>query len=520
MRVTHATALTVALALALAASAGAQPNVVLIVTDDQRWDTIRYMPTVQRELVGRGVLFENAFAVNPLCCPSRASILTGLYSHSNGVWSNSGPHGGMRVFDDRSTLPVWLDDVGYETMLIGKYINGYTPSNVSQTYVPPGWNRWRAFYGAPGYFTYRLSDGTAVRAYGPDPAEYSTDVFAAEATRFVRESPSPFFLYLAPFAPHQSAPFTVDPAPRHVDAFAGRPYTQRPSVNERNVNDKPARIRRRGFIARARLTELREEQLETLLAVDEAIAGILTALEETGKLDETLIVFTSDNGYSWGEHRWAGKRVPYEESIRVPLVIRHDGVTMPGRVESRLALNVDLAPTIAHAAGVRPRGRDGRSLLPLLAGSDSRWRSRFLIEYYDPPFLQAYCGLREQRWKYVQHSTGEEELYDLRTDRYERQSLHRRNVLTSRLMSFRGRVRRSACRPPGFRPLARCTLSGTARADRLVGTSREDWICAGAGNDRIRVGGGNRDVVFCGRGKDRVQADRLDRLKSCEIVTR
>jgi N-acetylglucosamine-6-sulfatase len=507
-------------ALALATPAQAQPpNIILIVTDDQRFDTLRYMPTVSRELVGKGVSFSNAFVVNPLCCPSRASILTGQYSHTNGVWQNSGTHGGFPAFADDSTLPTWLDDAGYETMLVGKYIHGYRAPLVRPTYVPPGWDRWRAYFGTLSYYGYRLTDGRELRRYGYGAGAYATDVLARHAVSFLRESgPHPFFLYFAPFAPHQSPRFSVPPAPRHVNAFAGHPYKRLPSVNEADMSDKPAHIRRRKPYPRAKLTELREEQLEALLAVDDAVAGMLTALEDTGKLADTMVVFTTDNGNLWGEHRWAGKRLPYEESIRVPLVIRYDRLGVPARVERRAALNIDLAPTIAAAAGVTVSRRDGRSLLPLLGGGAAAWRNQFQIEYHDPPFFPSYCGFRSRRWKYVQYGNGEEELYNLLRDRYELRNLAEAPRHRERVIAGRDRVSRSECRPPRFRPLAPCTLYGTQRADVLRGTRRRDWICAGRGPDRIHVRGGRRDVVRCGAGVDRVRADRRDLLVGCERV--
>lgn len=527
MRGVIAIAATVA-ALVAAGAAQAQPNVVLIVTDDQRWDTLRHMPVARSELVGKGVLFENAFAVNPLCCPSRAAILTGLYSHSTGVWSNVGRKGrnrvtgGIRAFDDRSTTAVWLDEAGYETMFMGKYIHGYSRGFGPPTYVPPGWDQWRAFYGGNGYFNFKISDGTTtLRAYGDSEADYSTDVLAGEAVRFIRESAEPFFLYVAPVAPHKSQGFSVTMAPRHVDAFAGAPYRARPNVNERRVSDKPRKVRKRGLYSQAQLTEIREEQLEALLAVDEMVDDVLDALEDTGKLEDTLIVLTSDNGHTWGEHRWVGKRMPYEESLRVPLVMRWDALGQPARAEPGLALNVDLAPTIAAAAGGTTSRVEGRSLLPLLSGDSTGWRRWFVFEYYDPPFFAPYCGLRSYSSKYVQYGSGEEELYDLVRDPYELRNKARRDNMTATVMAYRGRVLRSACRPPGkFRPLPQCTRMGTSAGDRLVGTRREDWICAGRGNDRILVRGDHRDVVRCGRGRDRVRADRRDKLRSCEIRLR
>ena len=517
----------VACLVALPAPAGAQsaepPNIVLVVTDDQRWDTLWAMPTVTNELVRKGVRFRNAFAVNPLCCPSRASILTGTYSHTNGVWSNSGDHG-LRAFDDQPTIATWLDKAGYETMLIGKYMNGYSSSNVPFTYVPPGWDRWLAFFNGPGYFAYRLTDGTRIREFGPGPdeAEYSTDVLGAEAVRFVRSASSPFFLYFAPFAPHWSGnAFSVQPAPRHVDAFAGTPYTPPPSVNEADVSDKPRLIRRRDLLPVERLTELREEQLESLLAVDESIARLLEGLEDAGKLHNTLFLFTSDNGYSWGEHRRAGKRLPYEESIRVPLLARWDALGLRRRQENRLALNIDLASTIIGAAGVRPRGRDGRSLLPLFPGGPVPWRSRFLLEYHDPPFFPSYCGTRSRRWKYVQYRTEAEELYHLSVDPDELRNLAYKPEHRARVMEGRAGVRRSACRPPtDYEPLPRCSLTGSKRANTLRGTRWRDWICAGGGRDTVHVTGGGLDVVRCGADRDTIFAGRRDRPHGCERVIR
>jgi N-acetylglucosamine-6-sulfatase len=497
------------------------PNVVLVVTDDQRWDTLAYMPTVSAELVGKGLTFTNAFAVNPLCCPSRASILTGTYSHANGVWSNSGSHGGVTAFDDRATLATWLDEAGYETMLVGKYLNGYGPS-FGPPFVPPGWDRWFSFFGPPGYFTYTLTDGTDIRSYGQaGAAGYSTDVLAAEAESFIRSATSPFFLYFAPFAPHSVGGFGVRPAPRHVDAFAGVPYTPSPSVNEADVSDKPRFIRRRSPYDDQTMTELREEQLEALLAVDDAVARMFAALAQRRELQNTLFLFTSDNGYSLGEHRWAGKRIAYEESVRVPLVARWDRLNVPSRTEPKLALNLDLASTITRAAGIRVRGRDGRSLVPLLRGDPVAWRAQFLLESHGTTSLPSYCAIRSERWKYVQHRTGEEELYDLALDPFELRNIAARPSHRTRVMGGRSRVQRSSCRPPaGYKPLRLCSRVGTKRGETIRGTRFRDWICADAGNDVVRVRGGGRDLVRCGPGRDRVYVDARDRPTSCERVLR
>jgi N-acetylglucosamine-6-sulfatase len=514
----------VALVAVLGAAAPAQaqqPNILLIVTDDQRWDTLDAMPSLTEDLVGKGVAFSNSFVVNPLCCPSRVTVLTGKYSHSTGVWGNpgAGPFGGLTAFDDTWTLPVWLQGAGYRTMFVGRYVNGYHDVYVPYTYVPPGWDSWLAHWGVPAqsYFDYYLTDGVNLTWHGSEPEDYSTDVLAAEATDLIRESgPEPFFLYFSVKAPHWSGQnLNVDPAPRHVGFYAGLPPHLPPSLNRRS-RDKPRFVRQRPLLPLARLATFRQEQLESLLAVDEAVDGMLDALEETGKLADTLIVFTSDNGHAWGEHRWPQKTAPYEESLRVPLVIRWDALGAEARSRARIALNVDLAATMAEAAGVSVP-TEGRSLLPVLLGQGP-WRRSFLFEHFDNPRLvPSYCGFRDHRWKYVQYGTGEEEIYRVRSDPYELANVQaRRPAMT---MRYRERVLRSKCRPPGYTPLLPCTIEGTPERDRIRGTRRPDWVCAGRGRDVIDVHGGGKDTVRCGGGFDVVYAGGRDRVHAdCERV--
>lgn len=399
-----------------------QPNIVLILTDDQRWDTLWAMPEVQMLLVGKGVTFSNAFAVNPLCCPSRASILTGQYSHTTGVYTNKPPFGGFPAFEDSSTVATWLQAAGYRTALVGKYLNGY--QSAESSYVPPGWDRWFAFSGKSGgaYFDYPVSvDGVETTFTGPE--KYSTDVLASEATAFIRDTPAeqPVFLYFAPVAPHEPAM----PAPRHAQAFSDLQLWRPPSYDEADVSDKPAYIEALPELAPEQETDidrLRSDQYRSLLAVDEAVGDLVATLEETGRLSDTLIVFASDNGFAWGEHRWAGKRVPYEESIRIPLVIRYDFMVPTARTDGRLALNIDLAPTLAAAAGVAAPQVDGRSLIPALSSAAGPWRESFLIENDIQPGpaeeVPTYCAVRTKRYVYVDYLASEdEELYDLTRDR-------------------------------------------------------------------------------------------------------
>ena len=401
-----------------------QPNIVMILTDDQRWDTLWAMPTVGSELVAKGIRFDDAFVVNPLCCPSRVSFLTGQYSHTSGVYSNRPPYGGFESFQrDDATLATWLRGGGYHTGLVGKYLNQYGLHD--PTYIPPGWDRWVAFTnGGPGYLDYNLNVDGEVEPYGTDDADYSTDVLAGYADAFIRSSPAdrPLFLWMAPFAPHGGAL----PAARHAGAFADMEAARPRSFDEADVSDKPAYIRTRPRMsagAEADVDTFRRRQYQTLLAVDEAVDRVIDALADTGRLANTLIVFGSDNGFSWGEHRWRYKVAPYEEDIRVPLVVRWDPYTAVPRTEQRLALNIDIAPTLAGAAGVQAVGADGRSLLPIVDGTAGTWRARFLVESYeykrDGILIPSYCAVRTEDRKFVHYATGEEEFYTLKTDPFE-----------------------------------------------------------------------------------------------------
>jgi N-acetylglucosamine-6-sulfatase len=386
-----------------------RPDIVLILTDDQRWDSLWAMPNVRRLLVDHGVTFSNAFVVNSLCCPSRTSILTGDYSHTTGVYTNVRPDGGFPAFDDRSTVATWLDGAGYDTGLFGKYLNLY-PGR----YVPPGWDSWAAFVMAPDttlhYYDYAISEGSSVRSYREAPQDYSTNVLAGDAVRFVRSARGPMFLYFATWAPH-NPPI---PAPGDERAFAGLRPARPPNFDEADLSDKPEYLRQVPHLGRAESADIdadRRDQYATLLAVDRAVGRIVAALRATGRLHNTLIAFTSDNGFALGEHRWWGKQIPYEESIRVPLVISYPPLTPVARTDPRLALNIDLAPTFAQLAGVSDHDAEGRSLLPLLsgAGRETPWRASFLVEH-EHTFVRAsppsYCAVRTERQLYVRYSTG------------------------------------------------------------------------------------------------------------------
>jgi N-acetylglucosamine-6-sulfatase len=415
------------------------PSVVLIVTDDQRYDTLWAMDAVDRYLQANGVTFTRAFIPNSVCCPSRTSILTGNYSHTTGVWWNTPPYGGFSAFDDSVTIATALHAAGYRTGLFGKYLNGY-----DGTYLPPGWDRWFAFSQAESglYYGYTLNDNGILTNFGSDPEDYSTDVLGAEAVRFVRNVPleEPLFAVFTPFAPH--GPST--PAPRHVGDFGSYDPEFNAAVNENDVSDKPPYIRKQDQIDPGRLVGQWRRILESLQAVDEAVADLIRALDETGRLGSTMIVFTSDNGLALGEHRWLGKVVPYEGSIRVPMVIRYDPLTSQGHSEALVA-NVDLAPTFADLADV-PLETDGESLLPALSGARG-FRHALVLEHPDIT-LPGYCGVRTAHAKYVRYADGFQELY-----RLERDPRELRNDLGPSPLRTRLRLlARELCSPlpPGF----------------------------------------------------------------------
>jgi len=426
-----------------------RPDIVLVLTDDQRWDELVGMPSIQRLLVAHGTNFTNAFTTDPLCCPSRASILTGTYPHTTGVYRNNGRHGGWTAFRERaeaSTIATWLQNGGYHTAMFGKYFNGYRT-----TEIPPGWDRIIALTSpGPGYVDYAVNDdGTEVQ-YGTGPADYATDVFARGAVDFIRTTPEdqPLFVYFAPSAPHLPAL----PAPRHETADVGTPIRS-PAVNETDVSDKPAHIRALGQLAQGVLDGVAVRRARSLLAVDDAVADMIGALRRSGRLGRTLFVFASDNGVAIGEHRWRYKLTPYEESIRIPLVVRYDAVDAPPSIDL-LALNIDLAPTFADVAGITPSSPvEGTSLLPLLRGRSDGWRRDFLIENLvirrgnDEPVVPTYCGIRTARWKLVHYDTGELELYDLTADPYELENLAHGSGRDGVIERLDARLRK-LCDPP------------------------------------------------------------------------
>lgn len=433
--------------LAHAASGQAKPNIVFIVTDDMDMSTLPYMPKLQAFVANVGVSFQNSFVANPVCCPSRATMLRGQYTHNHAIWTNG--RGNNTCFDDfraagleASTVATWLQTAGYRTGLIGKYLNRY-PANrgpLDDGYVPQGWDYWFAIFNAEfnsdAYFTYFANDNRTVRTYGRRAEDYSTDVMTGKAVEFINGNAAaggkPYFLWIATYAPHNDP----IPAPRHDNAHADKRAPRTPNFNEEDIGDKPTWYRENLPLLSSRevsdLDSVYRKRLETLQAVDDMVEKVLLALEASGGLGDTYLFFTSDNGYMPGNHRFSnGKDAPYEESIRVPLLVRGpgvpSGVTLPHDVS-----NIDLAPTFAALGQAQaPAFIDGRSLVPLLSSAPpavSGWRQDLLFEHepVDAGGLPSWAALRNSREKFVDYpANAEEEYYDLVADPYETESKHR-----------------------------------------------------------------------------------------------
>jgi arylsulfatase A-like enzyme len=429
------------------AQAPGPPNILLIVTDDQRADSPRVMPTLLNEIAGRGIRFRKAFVPNALCCPARVSILTGQHSHTTGVWGNS-LQTGYRKFDESSTVATWLDAAGYRTGFFGKYLNHW--KDLDPTHVPPGWDEWFAFHeNCCSYYGFTASvNGTATTF---DASVYSTTETARRAADFLLATPGqPTFVLWAPDAPHAPA----RPETSKEDLFPNlKPYRP-PNYMEADVSDKPPWVRGTSTWTageRAETDALRRRMLQTLSSVDDGIRILLDALATSGRLSNTLIVYTSDNGFLLGEHRFKGKRFPWEASHRVPFIVRYDPLTSSPTRSDSLVLTIDIAPTIAELASIDPPAVDGKSLLPILRQERPNVRSRFVIEHGDGGAAPHYCGVRSQNLLFVRYGTGQEEFYDYRVDPWELQN-RAKNANRRKAVARLRRYARDHCvpEPPGF----------------------------------------------------------------------
>ncbi len=481
----------VALALSAAALALAEPreeataaipgaNVVLITTDDQTAASLRVMKRTRALIGERGASFANYAASFPLCCPARATWVTGQYPHNHGVIDNRADAGGgyPNLREPGRVLPAWLDAAGYDTALAGKWIHDYpalTP--------PPGWDRWWGLVPATAssYYDYEIADSVGgLTGYGSEDADYQTDAITRDyALPYIRAragDPDPFFLHVSYTAPHWGVgkadpasrrcaspkPFRFEtarakPAPRHADAFRRRELPRPPSFDEADLSDKPKLVRRQRPITRAERRDLARRyrcELASLLAVDEGVEQIDAALREAGLEGETYLIFTSDNGYMHGEHRIrSGKVQPYEEALRLPMLIRGPGI--PGGTEiAAPTVDADLVPTIMELTGAgQPPGLerplDGRSLVADLDRGDPARAvlteaKRPARATADGAVARSFVGVRTRRYAYIEHralrtasveqglgapiGAGEvvdRELYDLERDPYELESRDR-----------------------------------------------------------------------------------------------
>jgi arylsulfatase A-like enzyme len=390
------------------AAKGKRPNIVVIMSDDQFTTTLNGMPYTRSRK--DWVRFESAMVNTALCCPSRATLLTGLTSDHTGVESNSE----TALFNGQSTIADWLDDAGYQTGFIGKYFNKF-PWDESEDFIPDGWDYWVSYSGKQGYGDYTINDnGKLVEESGP--GDYSTDVFADKAVEFIESTRSgkPFFSFVSFFGPH--SPYT---APRRYADARVKKIRESPAFLEKDVSDKPEWIRRLPTPDRRKMRTNRIRHQRALLAVDDGIEAVFTALEEKGELDETLVLYTTDHGVSMGEHRYARKTCGYEFCSRVPLLIRAPGVE--GRRERALVGNIDLTPTFAEYAGIETgRPVDGRSLLPILEQERNRVHKGIYLHRAQGQKGRIFSGLRTRRWKFMNYDrSDEQELYDLRRDPYE-----------------------------------------------------------------------------------------------------
>jgi N-acetylglucosamine-6-sulfatase len=383
-----------AVAARQASGAPAQKNVVFILTDDMPTSELASMPNVQSLIAAQGTTFNEAYVSFPLCCPSRATMMSGLYMHNHGVRGNFPPNGGWLKYrpHESNDLSVRLHDDGYYNVHIGKYMNGYAVQD-GHLPVPPGWDEW---YGKVSedalYFDYQLIEKTSSGAtphitfYGDQTSDYQTDVFADRATDFVDDlnptTQEPFWLNLWFNSPH--GPF--DPAPRDLFRLAGTPLPSLPAFNEKDMQDKPKWLRKqtRYRLSRKRIKLIdneRRRQEEQLISVDQAVGELVQALKNKGILDDTYIIFSSDNGFFRGEHRIdSGKYLPYDPSSRVPLLIRGPGIPH-GAVSSELVWNGDIPQTIDQiASGSENAAADGRSLLPYAVDPARRSTRPVLLE--------------------------------------------------------------------------------------------------------------------------------------------
>jgi arylsulfatase A-like enzyme len=480
-----------ALARPVAADNDDRPNILVVMTDDMASTDLKFMPNVRRLLVGQGTKFEDAVDSFPLCCPARATFITGQYAHNNGVAGNFYPYGWYGMKDRGNILPAWLQKVGYRTALIGKWLNGYGARDAHGE-VPRGFDIWRGLLdvSAYDYYNFVMNRDGALKSWGdasfahklvefanieviPNPGglagvlakrnevfgpppytywgaqrprEYSPDVTGRITEQLVRAEASrrkPFFIWWAPAAPHREDVATTimgrpgadpRPAPRYAEESETYRLPQPPSFNEPDFADKPTNMQEHApTMSQPQIDQLKldyQGRGGSLRAVDDHVGQLVQTLRDTHQLNNTLIVFLSDNGWLQGQHRITGdKYLPYEESLRVPFILRGPGVPAGRTVQGQVS-NVDFAPTLLDSARARAgRAMDGVSLLPAARNPAKVPNRAIEIEALAPLFEgdipnnrwdRPYKGVRTNRYTYVVYEeAGDEELYDRQTDPYQ-----------------------------------------------------------------------------------------------------
>jgi len=472
-----------------------RPNILVVMTDDMAATDLALMPKTQRKLAAKGTTFADAIDSFPLCCPARATFITGQYAHNHGVAGNFYPYGWYGMKRRGNTLPSWLQDAGYRTALVGKWLNGYGALDAHGE-VPKGFDIWRGLLdvSAYDYFNFVMNKDGRLKSWGDEefarklvefanvevipgvngladiiakltelfgpppyeywgseePEDYSPDVTGQVTERLVRRegrSRKPFFIWWSVAAPHREDVSTTlmgrpgpdpRPAPRYADESASRELPRPPSFNEADISDKSSALQDGAPV----MSDEQIAQLEldyqgragSLMAVDDHVGELVKILRETDQLRNTLIVFLSDNGWMQGEHRVTGdKFLPYEESLRVPLILRGPGVPKDRTVQGQVS-NIDFAPTLVDAADASAgRRMDGVSLLPTVRKPSRRPDRALQIEALAPLFAgnvpvnrwdRPYSGVRTDRYTYVVWTeTGEVELYDRRADPYQLDSV-------------------------------------------------------------------------------------------------
>jgi arylsulfatase A-like enzyme len=416
-----------------------RPNIVFVLTDDLSRDLVQYMPHVLG-MQRLGMTLSNYYVVDSLCCPSRSSIFTGQYPHDTGVFRNSGADGGYRAYNKHGDQPksfaVALQKAGYRTAMMGKYLNGYLPSEAPA----PGWSEWDVSGYAYPEFKYHLNQNGHESYYGSSPADYLTDVLAHKASSFIHSSAvdgKPFALEVATFAPHQPA----TPAPVDKGTFTGLRAPRGPSFNRLPTNP-PTYLLGRKLSARAirGIDALYEKRVESVQAVDRMIGHLVEVLRVNRQLSNTYFVFSSDNGFHMGQYALLpGKQTAFDTDIRVPLVVTGPGIAA-GSQTAAMTSSIDLAPTFEQIAGATPTDApDGTSLLSLWHGAPppASWQRAVLVEHHHGPNLPSdpdrqpmragnppsYEAMRTADELYVEYAGGGREFYDTARDPLELHNL-------------------------------------------------------------------------------------------------